>query len=1067
MVFVNAGPAFSSIAFYHYGIENGLPESKIVSISQDSTGFIWLAGENGLFRFDGIRFDIYQNTFSDGEPESFTRINTLFTDSQGTLWVGSANGLSRFNPQFNQFVKPAEDLTDQPVFDIFEDSNGQIWLASDAGLAKFDPSAKKTTWFSEIFQETKTDTANLLSVYIQHITGQPDGKLWLSTFPAGLYLFNPVTGETENFSQIGETDFSKYNISKIYFNNESLFVGTLLNGFFEVDTKNQAVKNERIDGLANAILHFTQLNDSVFWIATNNGLFQYNNFSGNYTRCTNEPNNPLSLNRTTVSFVYTDRDNNLWLSLGIRGINFGLTDAPFSHFTVAPEGAYQLENKEVTSIEFDTDGNMWLGYEAGLIEKHSYDPLQKIQYQLKLDNQSTQPGSVMAIHSDSKNRVWAGGWMSGLHVLYPGRSAFEQAKIQPETVASQVKTADIRGFAEDRKGNIWISLHGLGLGKYNPERQTLKLYRNNPENLFSSLSNDYTYNLSFDQNQHLWIASAHGIGKFNPETETFTNFFHDENNPQTLNSNAVQVVICDDAGVVWAATDKGLNVYSPALENFLPVFTEKDFPFLTISSIQSAQPGELWVSTTNGIFRIDYEWNENQTEMAVKSSYFNRSDGLLSSNYFARSGAVSNDGMVFFGGNEGIDIFNPSDVGKYNESKTKVLITEIWIDGEPTYPDQFANEDNKINLTLNHNHSILSVRFTALGFSNLGIKNFRYKLEGVQDDWVYLHNEQAASFTHLPPGNFVFRVETQQKNGEWTASESALEIFVERPFWLSVPFYTFLLIALILTIYFITLARSKVLIIRQKKLKRIIKDRTQELMRKNKELEIANQTKDKFFSIISHDLRSPFSGLLGVLDLLTNPDNDFDTPTQKDLLQSAKSSAHNTFELLENLLLWARSQMRTNTTSVKKQNLSDVLKKNLNLKMQFAAQKQVTISGEFPEDLEALFDREMINTVIRNILSNAIKFTPPGGKVNLSASSKNGEITVSIADTGIGISDTEAEKLFDLNKIHRTGTRGEKGTGLGLVICKEFIQNNKGRIWAEPNSPEGTIFHFTLPASQN
>src|SRR5690606_27756507 len=188
---------------------------------QDSTGFIWLAGENGLFRFDGIRFDIYQNTFSYGEPESFTRINTLFTDSQGTLWVGSANGLSRFNPQFNQFVKPAEDLTDQPVFDIFEDSNGQIWLASDAGLAKFDPSAKKTTWFSDIFQETKTDTANLLSVYIQHITGQPDGKLWLSTFPAGLYLFNPVTGETENFSHAGETDFSKYNISKIYFNNES------------------------------------------------------------------------------------------------------------------------------------------------------------------------------------------------------------------------------------------------------------------------------------------------------------------------------------------------------------------------------------------------------------------------------------------------------------------------------------------------------------------------------------------------------------------------------------------------------------------------------------------------------------------------------------------------------------------------------------------------------------------------------------------------------------------------------------------------------------------------------
>ncbi|MGC9353915.1 MAG: ATP-binding protein, partial [Mariniphaga sp.] len=423
--------------------------------------------------------------------------------------------------------------------------------------------------------------------------------------------------------------------------------------------------------------------------------------------------------------------------------------------------------------------------------------------------------------------------------------------------------------------------------------------------------------------------------------------------------------------------------------------------------------------------------------------------------------------LIFFCGNEGIDFFNPEEVSDFSEPQTKVLITDFWIDGEPYFPDKNNGKSSSVKLELSHRHKILSIRFTALDFSNTGIKKFRYKLEGIHNDWVYLQNEQMASFTHLPPGKYTFRVETQQKNNEWTGNNSTIEIFVKRPFWLSVPFYIFVFLVSPAVVYFFTKARSKVLIMRQRELEKIIRERTLELTQKNRELEIANQTKDKFFSIISHDLRSPFSGLLGILDLLTDEENTLSQEEQKGLLQSAKSSAHNTYELLENLLLWARSQMRTTTISAKKQNLSEVLKKNITLKRAIANQKKITLSGNFPDNLEALFDREMINTVIRNILSNAIKFTPLGGHVNLYATAKNDEVTISIADTGIGIEKNDAARLFDLDKVNRAGTRGEKGTGLGLVICKEFVNNNNGRIWAESNKPQGTVFHFTLPAAHN
>lgn len=1066
-LFFIAGKSFPNVAFYHYGIENGLPESKIVSISQDSTGFIWLAGENGLYRFDGNQFNVYQTTMLNSSPVPFIRINTLFTDSRGKLWVGSNDGLSYFNSATNQFIKLGEDFIQQRVLDIFEDNKGKLWLATEFGLAEFDRETENTKWFTAPNSTKNTVFNNLPSNYILHAAGQPDGKIWLVTHPAGLWFFDPETGEIENYSQVDGTDFSQFNISEIHYHSGTLFLGTLDNGFFRIEPQKKSVRNETLNLLAYAIQHFRQLNDSIFWLATNNGLFHYNILNGTFTRYTNEPNNPLSLNRTTVNFVYLDKEKNLWLSLGIRGINYGLTNVPFSHLTPGAEGPYQLLHKEVTSIHFDSDGNMWLGYEAGLIEKHMYDPLVKKQYQIKSKKPEKTPGSVMTIFEDSKKRMWAGGWMSGLNVLLPKNNEFKPAEIEPESVSRLVESADVRGITEDNYGNIWISFHGIGLGKYNPETQILKIFRNIPEKSPYTLSNDYTYNLCFDDEGNLWIATAHGVSKLSPATEKFTAFFHDESNPKSLNSNTISVIFCDNSGTVWAGTEKGLNVYSPQLNNFIPVFTDKDFSFLNISSLQSGKPGELWLSTNDGIFRLNYSWNADKTEMDAEPTWFNRSDGLLSSNYFPRSAATSSDGLIFFCGNEGIDFFNPEEVSDFSEPQTKVLITEFWIDGEPYFPDTNTAKSSPDKLELSHRHKILSIRFTALDFSNTGIKKFRYKLEGIHNDWVYLQNEQMASFTHLPPGNYTFSVETQQKNNEWTGNDSTLEISVKRPFWLSVPFYIFVFLMLAAAVYFLTKARSKVLIMRQKELEKIIRERTLELTQKNRELEIANQTKDKFFSIISHDLRSPLSGLLGILDLLTDDENTLSQEEQKGLLQSAKSSAYNTYELLENLLLWARSQMRTTTISAKKQNLSEVLKKNITLKRATANQKKITLTGNFPDNLEAQFDREMINTVIRNILSNAIKFTPPGGDINLYATAENGEVTVSIADTGIGTDTKNSDKLFELGNTLRLGTNGEKGTGLGLVICKEFVKNNRGKIWAEPNKPKGTIFHFTLPATNH
>ncbi len=361
---------------------------------------------------------------------------------------------------------------------------------------------------------------------------------------------------------------------------------------------------------------------------------------------------------------------------------------------------------------------------------------------------------------------------------------------------------------------------------------------------------------------------------------------------------------------------------------------------------------------------------------------------------------------------------------------------------------------------------MISIRFTSINFTNPNQQRYRYKLEGFDEQWVYPQDEKVVTYTNLQPETYLFMVETTDKNGLWSELRSSVSLTIKPPFWMTIPFLIVASVLIFTFIYLISWARSRVLIIRQKQLEQIISERTNELLQKNQELEKSNQTKNKFFSIISHDLRSPFSGVLGILELLNDPEHELEHKTQKQLLNSAKVSANNTFELMENLLIWARSQMNKSDCSPRLNNLSELLVKSIELKKVAAEQKEITLIAKFPEKLEAYFDSNMIDTVIRNILSNAVKFSEPGGKIVILAEAQKEEVIVQIADSGIGLNEEEIGKLFKIDKETRRGTGGEKGTGLGLIICKEFIEKNFGRIWVTPNSPKGTVVHFTIPVKK-
>ena len=1051
---------YGNIAFYHYGTEQGLSESAIIDIEQDSFGFIWLAGNYSLTRFDGENFVEFAHTIQ--RPLPWNKINEIYIDKNGILWIASDKGFSFYNTNKNEFESTVAGWETVNVNDISENGKEQLLLATDQGLASYDKSTREIVWITGPKTVFTTNEKLKPVLNISHVENDQNNNVWLSMKTGGLLLLNTVDGDIKAFQQMDGFALNDLQINHHAIKNGNLLLATLHHGLLELDVKNKKVRQFQFD--VNLIpMHFQIASDSVIWLATDNGLVNLNPHTKKFIRYTNIPIDPYSMTRTAVSHVMIDANNNLWVSNVFRGIDFGLNNIIFNHMMYSEDNSYTVSETEVTSADTDNDGNLWVGYESGLIEKNIPKTTTKQKYYLISPKTGKRPGAIFKVFQDNKGRIWAGGWISGLFQFNKSSNTFEKAIIKPQSMAALLKNADIRDIIEDGSGNLWIVAHGLGIANYNPENGQTKLYQHNENDPQLGISNNNTYDFCFDADSNLWISSAHGITRMNVQNEQFTNFFHSPNDSLSLSSDKTITVYCDAANNIWVGTDNGLNVFIPELNKFQPIPTGRDFDFLIINALESVRRNEIWASTKSGLLKLTYRKNNETSLMDSEIEYYFPSNGLISSVYFERSSTTLGN-LIYFGGNGGIDFFNPYEEIQKNKALPEIVITETSVYGERLHSDINNNENPE--LVLSHDQKMISFRFIATNFINSKKQRFRYMLEDFDEQWVYPQDEKVATYTNLPNGKYIFKVEVSDKNGEWIGNpESHISLRVKPPFWETIPFIAAVILIGLLLFYLIQRLRYKAMIKRQHVLEKQVQERTRELRLRNEELKNANQTKSKFFSIISHDLRSPFSGLLGILELLKDPDY-LPKEMQKELTNTAHQSAENTFKLLENLLIWSNSQTGKLNFQPKTFDLSKKLENNIELNLHQAEQKKIKIKGEFKQGLKAFGDPNMIDTVIRNLLNNAIKFTDQKGEIVITTIEDTQKITVSISDTGVGMTQEQIEHLFEVSTNSKPGTNGESGTGLGLVLAKEFVTKNKGEIWATENHPKGTTFHFTIPKSK-
>ncbi len=541
-------------------------------------------------------------------------------------------------------------------------------------------------------------------------------------------------------------------------------------------------------------------------------------------------------------------------------------------------------------------------------------------------------------------------------------------------------------------------------------------------------------------------------------------FRKSENGVSSLSDNFITALDEDKDGDIWIGTNSYVNRFSRKNGTFRYYSGDQGFPSNLVYSIREDKNHFLWFATGNGLCRYDPALDKFRT--------YTVEDGLQSPEFNLGASFSSNSGEMFFGGMSGLNSFHPDSL------RDNLHIPAIAISAAYKLKKgnrEYINLDLNEQVELRYNENTFTVEFAALEFTNPSKNRYRYKLEGVDEDWNDIGTRNFVAFTNLPPGGYTLHVKGCNNDGHWNETGVSLSIIIRPPWWKSKMAYVayFLLVAFMVFLYIKIRERNH---LRERRLleekvrlrTQQIEEQKSEILQKNAALNELNAAKDKFFSIIAHDLRNPFNAIIGLTDVLLISLDDLDAAKLQKTLENIKSSSQQAHELLENLLLWARSQTGSISYRPEQLNLKAQAEESIELVAVQAARKNIRIFADFDCGGLIVGDINMVNTILRNLLTNALKFTPRNGQVSVGIYLNNGFYVLSIKDTGIGIPADRLKNIFSIDTAHKTkGTDQEPGTGLGLILCKEFIEKHGGRIEVQSEVGKGSEFRVIIPGNRN
>ena len=961
-------------------------------------------------------------------------------------------------------------IPDGGISEIKKDHSGNYWfIHASQGLFKYSVADKKTTplYYNPL------DSTSLASNQISSIAEDKQGNFWilhkngvfekldgktLTVTYRNTYLSDLYRQEMDYRLTVDNDDDVWFYISD---RNEGAFFFSVTEGTIARISKNNSAAAKLNSDIVRGIV---QDNKGLIWIATDHGginILDKKDFALRYIL--NDRDDRRSLSENSTSALYKDYEGIIWVGTFKKGISFYHEDIIrfrlLRHQTTDPSS---LPFNDINSVVEDRKGNLWLGTNGGGLIYFDRKTNKFIQHMNDPQNENSLSNNVIvSLHLDTDDKLWIGTYFGGLN-CYDGKK-FTRYKHNPSNPKS-ISDDSIWEIFEDSNKNLWIGTLTQGVDVFNRERKEFYHYKQGEPN---SIHSRYISAFLEDSEGNIWIGTGYGIDVLDKKTNRFTHYLNDSGNPGSLSNNSVLDLYEDSRGLIWIGTHGGLNLFDKATGTF-KVFNEGDgLLHNSVLTLVESDDGNLWISTPHGISNITVAYAPETRNFSLAFKNYGESDGLQGRQFNENVRLKTSAGEIIFGGINGFNIFHPDEI-KINNIKPRVKLSDFQIFNKSVAIGEPINQ--RIILTksitetdeiiLKYSDNVFSIEFVALNFFHPEKSEYKYKLEGFNKDWLTTNGTQRkVTYTNLDPGSYTFYVQASNSDGIWNDEGAQLKISILPPFWKS-GFAFVIYIALI----FGALLLSRQLILARERMKYKIEKERQDAQQVH-ELDLM---KIKFITNVSHEFRTPLTLILTPLEKMLRAAND---PEQRKQYLMIHRNARRLLNLVNQLLDFRRLEVQEVKLNQSEGDIVAFVKEAAHSFTDLSEKKQIEFSFHSElTSLETVFDKDKLEKILFNLLSNAFKFTPLHGKVEVSIGllEKTEEqtkwVAIRVKDSGIGIPLDKQEKIFErFFQSDVPSSMVNQGSGIGLSITKEFVKLHGGVITVESEVNVGSCFNVLIP----
>lgn len=1041
--------------FRNADIRQGLSNQLVNALAKDSLGFVWIGTAEGLNRYDGTRFQTFRHEPGNPGTLSTSWINSLYITRDGSLLAGTEKGVNIYNPEQESFslLKADNDthnlLGTTRIRCFCEDSKGLLWIGTLDGLLCLDRAQSKIT-----FHKLNPYDSDKMHNEIRSLCEDAQGDLWIGTFD-GLYHRN---SNRELFERIELPlhDFNQNNLLVtglcIQPHSPHLLYAATSAGLYVIDI--QSHRSNYYDpslsgGKTRALRAIIPYDDDHLLLAGSLGLSVFDIRTKTFTTYSNSLTDPVSLPAQTVTTLFQDRNGMIWIGTthGLSCCNRNRRPIDIHYVNTTDQDGNTIR-ENVTDLAV-LSGEIWIGTDNGL---RLYTADMHLRRIFTTANSTLPHNNIKRLLLDRHGTMWIG---TNNGVVYLDRAHRTFRKVETDDRNFSFKY--VYDIKEDNDGEIVVNISS-GVCFIRAERDAkgeIRQLHFRPMylgNLGSSDNSDVPY-FDPDLQGNLWIGSiSDGIFRYDKARRTLVQYKNDPHDPTSIVSDRIYTIHTDRLNRTWIGTDAGLCRYDPQTDGFERIETNTP---LSVRTIVSDDDNRLWITTGTQLVMFDYELNYKIT--------YDISQELKMTDIEYNSVCTAN-GRIYLGGYGGYIDFNPREI-KVDVTKYPIRLTSLEIHNARIAPGEKVNKhvilDRSITLCdrlrLRHDENVFRINFALLNYAPESENRYVYKLEGYDKEWTTTDGEHSyASYSHIPPGRYTFLVNAVNPEEIWSENQGRVEITIT-PAWyrsnLAYILYTLLIAGL--CGWGAYLVRIRMRLSRELKF---------EIMRREND-RLLNQAKTTFFTNISHEFKTPLSLILGPIEQLLDGANE----RQRTLLLTIRQNAERLLRLINQIMDMRKIDNHKMKVNLSMGDLAAFSEEIFDSFREHARERRIGYTfTSHPFCINMLFDRDKVEKMIYNLLSNAFKFTPDGGCISLEIDMPEVEekptVRISVSDTGCGIAPEDQNRIFDrYYQTSNTPHDQSEGSGIGLALTRNYAELLGGNIHVDSTPEKGSRFTVTLP----